>query len=254
MRKRVRLTVIAALLALLALLCACGQTQPMQTNSTVPPETAAAPTAAPTEASSVSAATEPAEAGGYAVYAGAVEDFMLPIEEHSWAREHDPEYVMLHFTSAVVNNRNDPFNIAAIREIFYGYDVSIHYIIERDGTIRCYIPEDFVAWHAGEGTFAGDPKYTNKMNLYAIGIELVAIGAQEDMADYLTPEEYDALDDSCIGFTDAQYASLSALVADICQRNSIPLDRAHVIGHDEYTEGNGDPGELLDWSRVLPAQ
>lgn len=250
MRKRNLLIVTV----LLALLCACGNGQPPQTAPTDPPETTAAPTAASTEAPPET--TVPAQTPGktYAMYAGAMEDFMLPIEEHSWEREHAPEYVMLHFTSTVVNDRADPFQVDAIREVFLGYDVSIHYIIERDGTIRCYIPEDYVAWHAGEGTFAGDPKYTNKMNLYSIGIELAAIGSQEDMADYLTPEEYDALDDSLIGFTDAQYESLAALLADVCQRNDIPLDRAHVIGHDEYTEGNGDPGSLFDWSRVLPGQ
>ena len=71
---------------------------------------------------------------------------------------------------------------------------------------------------------------------------------------YLTPEEYEALDDSLIGFTDQQYTALQALVSDICGRYGIPMDRDHVIGHSDYTEGNGDPGTLLDWSRILSSE
>ena len=126
------------------------------------------------------------------VYSGAVEDFLLPVEEYSWEREFAPEYVMIHFTSAVVEHRDDPLNMDYIRQIFVDYDISVHYIIDREGTVRCYVPEDRVAWHAGKGEWANDEKYTNKMNHYAIGIEIAAIGSQKDMEIYLTEEEYAA--------------------------------------------------------------
>ena len=48
----------------------------------------------------------------------------------------------------------------------------------------------------------------------------------------------------------AQYTALSALLDDICTRNSIPKNRSHVIGHDEYNPAKNDPGELFDWSRI----
>lgn len=186
------------------------------------------------------------------VYPGAVEDFLLPLEEFSWERQVAPEFVMLHFTSAVVPHPEDPYNMGYIRDIFVEYDLSIHYIIGRDGTVYCYIPEDRVAWHAGAGQWRNDPKYTDNMNAYAIGIEVVAMGSQADMADYLTEEAYDALAGSLKGFTDAQYETLRTLVADICARNDIPMDRSHVIGHQEYSAAKTDPGELFDWSRLLP--
>lgn len=245
-------TRLLAFLLIAALLSGC-KSNPLSTKATEPAPTAATtPAAQQSEAQKQDTpATQPDVTQGHTMYAGAMEDYMLPLEEHSWDREENVEFVMLHFTSAVVNNRKDPFNVAAIREIFFGYDVSNHYIIERDGTVRCYIPEDRVAWHAGEGTFGGNEKYTDRMNLYSIGIELIGIGSQADMALYLTPDEYAALDDSQIGFTDAQYDALHALVADICQRYDLPMDRDHVIGHSDYTDGYGDPGELLDWNRVL---
>jgi len=78
------------------------------------------------------------------------------------------------------------------------------------------------------------------------------MGSMSDMAPYLTKSEYKALDQSLMGFTDAQYDALKLLVADICRRNNIPLDRQHVIGHEEYNPRKNDPGELFDWSRILP--
>ena len=237
--------IILCLLAVL-LLCGCGQTQPEETEPAV---TTMAPT---TEPETVPPTTQPPR---ITVYPGAVEHYLGELgngHDFSWEQEFPPEYVMIHFCSAVVNHRDDPYNMEYVRQTFIDADVSIHYILDRDGTVYCYVPEDRTAWHAGKGEWLGDEKYTNKMNKYSIGIEVVGIGSMEDMAPYLHKSEYQALDQSLLGFTDAQYASLKLLVADICQRNNIPLDRQHVIGHEEYNPRKNDPGDLFDWSRILP--
>ncbi len=236
-----------AVLLLLAavLLCGCRQTPESTTASTtLPPPT--------TTEATVPVTTTQTPAPVY-VYPGAVEDFLLPLEDNSWPRECAPEFVMLHFTSAVAVQPQDPYDLVAVRKIFTDYGTSIHYLLDRDGTVYCYIPEDLVAWHAGKGTFADDEKYTNRMNYYAIGIEILAIGSQADMSLYLTAEQYDALDDSLLGYTDAQYAALRLLVADICQRNGISMDKDHVLGHQDYSESKNDPGELFDWERFFTA-
>jgi N-acetylmuramoyl-L-alanine amidase len=159
---------------------------------------------------------------------------------------------MVHFTSAIVTHREEPYHLPHIRDIFVQYNTSVHYIIERDGKIHCYVPEDRVAWHAGAGEWKGEEKYFNSMNQYAIGIELVGMGSQGDMSVYLTEGEYKAIDDSLKGFTPEQYAALRILVEDICQRNGIPMDREHVIGHSEYATRKSDPGELFDWAQLIP--
>ena len=249
-----KLICLIAVFAMLLTLCACkGDGEPDET--TLPPETTIPTTTVPP---TVIPVVDPTESS-YAptdfwtqVYADAVRDNLNPVEEFSWERQYDPEFVMIHFSSAVVNHRNDPYNIKHLRKIYVDYDVSVHYVIERDGTVHCYIPEERVAWHAGRGSFGGDAKYTNKMNLYAIGIELLAMGTEDEMSAYLTSKEYHALDKSLIGFTDAQYASLKALVEDICSRQNIPLDRQHVIGHEDYSPDMNDPGDLFDWSKILP--
>ena len=72
------------------------------------------------------------------------------------------------------------------------------------------------------------------------------------MAGYITGEAYDSLAPGIPGYTEAQYASLKALIREIAARHpGIRLDRQHVVGHDEYAPGRKqDPGELYDWSRL----
>ena len=185
------------------------------------------------------------------VVSGLAQKDYLPFEGYSRARTENPEFVMVHFTSAVVLSKKDPYNMDTIRSIFEDYKVSIHYIIDRDGKILCYIPEDLVAYHAGYGSWKDDPKYADNLNNYSIGIELAAIGSASDMAQYLTEKEYQSLSPELIGYTDAQYAALKSLVSDICTRNDIPMDREHIIGHEEYSPKKTDPGELFDWARLL---
>ena len=231
-----RLLVFAA--ALMLVFTGCRQSSP--------PETAPPVTTATEET------TQPPRV---TVYPGAVVDYLGETGDgydFSWEQLYPPEYVVIHFCSAVVNHRDDPYNMAYVRQTFIDADVSIHYIIDRDGTVYCYVPEDRTAWHAGKGQWLDDEKYTNKMNLYSIGIELVGIGSQEDMSLYLSKEEYQALDQSLLGFTDAQYTALKSLVQDICQRNNIPLTKEYVIGHEAYNPAKNDPGDLFDWSRILP--
>lgn len=226
------------LAVLLLTACTSGETDNRITPTTVPTEAPTAPSTLP-----------PAPV---TVYPGAVEHYLgwRKGADFSWPRPGPPEIIMLHFCSAVVNHRDDPFNMTYIRQIFIDADVSIHYIIDREGTVYCYVPEDRAAWHAGTGMW-GDDKYTGSMNLYSIGIELVGIGSQSDMKSYLSAKAYKALDPSWYGFTDAQYTALKALVEDICQRNNIPMDRQHIIGHEEYNPKKHDPGQLFDWNRLL---
>ena len=175
----------------------------------------------------------------------------LPIDDYSWIREYPAEFVMLHFSSNVVINKKDPYSLAGVRKIFEDSFVSANYVIDRDGTVYCWIPEQRAAWHAGKGTWLDDEKYENKMNKYSIGIEMLAIGSKNDMKQYLTSKEYNSLPKELIGYTDAQYESLIKLLKDITYRWNIPCDRQHIIGHEEYKPEKCDPGELFDWNRVM---
>ncbi|MBE6934613.1 MAG: N-acetylmuramoyl-L-alanine amidase [Ruminococcaceae bacterium] len=210
-------------------------------------QTAAAAPAAPTTMPAPT--TQPATESAVYVSPVAQEDF-LDLESASEERKVSPELVMLHFTSAVMLDRENPFDYGLVRGIFEDNRLGIHYIIDRSGKVYCFVPEDRAAWHAGNGSF-GEEKYTDNMNQYAIGIELLAIGSQKDMSIYLHPQEYDALPEEYKGFTTAQYTALTQLVRDICTRNGILMDREHILGHQEYKPEKNDPGELFDWQKLM---
>lgn len=95
-------------------------------------------------------------------------------------------------------------------------NTSAHYEVTPTEIIGC-VGEQYAAWHCG-GTGGSDiPKMANP-NQRSIGIEnLNSTGAPKWEIDPRTMK------------------NLAKLVADICKRYNIPLDRKHVLGHNEVT-------------------
>jgi N-acetylmuramoyl-L-alanine amidase-like protein len=111
--------------------------------------------------------------------------------------------------------------------------VSAHYVIRSaDGHVTQMVPTAHVAWHAGNWW----------INSHAIGIEIEGF-ALEGATWYTTPV----------------YRSLGRLLRYLTNRFDIPLDRAHVIGHDEVPGPTAsheatmhwDPGPFFDWERLM---
>ena len=109
---------------------------------------------------------------------------------------------------------------------------SSHYVVSRGGKIVQLVHLSDIAWHAGHwGT-----------NELSVGIE------------------HEGFTYGAGRFTDAQYRSSARLAAWIARRSLMPIDRKHVIGHDEVPDGRGgrggashhtDPGPNWDWKRYL---
>lgn len=177
---------------------------------------------------------------------------LLPPQRSKPRRHRQITHVVIHFMSNVVQKPDNPFDVDEVIKIFEDYPLSSHYIIDRDGRVIQLVDENRRAFHAGKGDLDDYPNYANNLNEYSIGIELLAIGTREEMAQFINSQQYDRLDPSLIGFTDAQYDSLNELLAEIYERwPSIVRNRRHVIGHDEYAPGRKtDPGRLFDWNRV----
>lgn len=75
------------------------------------------------------------------------------------------------------------------------------------------------------------------VNLHTIGIETVGFGGPSGAA-----------------YTEAMYATLASLVADICARRNIPRKFGPVCGHEDVNpveRWGWDPGQGFDWSRVV---
>jgi len=116
--------------------------------------------------------------------------------------------------------------------------LSVHYIIDKDGTIYYLLDESLRAAHA----FG--------FNDRSIGIEIVNLGTKSD------------------AFTDEQYRSVERLLRDIAERwPQISYDSQHILGHYQTSKivcdnkvrysvrsdavcGKYDPSPNFDWSRI----
>jgi hypothetical protein len=97
-----------------------------------------------------------------------------------------------------------------------------HYGVSKTGEITQIVPERTVSIHG------------NGRNGDSIGIEHQGWSRDPD------------------DFTDARYLASAALVRDICARRNIPIDRAHIDGHDNAPgTSHGDPGGYWDWDYYL---
>lgn len=175
---------------------------------------------------------------------------LLPFA-NSEIRVEPTTHIVLHFSSSALNKPQDPYQVDDVYNVLRDYGVSAHYIIDRKGVIHQLVYEDRVAYHAGEGIIKGYPEYEKGLNHYSIGIELLAIGTQEEMLPIIGEANFNQVDPSLLGYTEAQYMTLNTLIDDIIIRNpGVQKDRQNIVGHDEYTDRKTDPGSLFEWNKI----
>ncbi|HEY2793224.1 MAG TPA: N-acetylmuramoyl-L-alanine amidase, partial [Micromonosporaceae bacterium] len=111
--------------------------------------------------------------------------------------------------------------------------VSANYVVRSaDGHVTQMVPDQDIAWHAGNWY----------VNMHAIGIE------QEGYA--VTGATW---------FTEQLYHSTATLVSYLAAKYNIPLDRQHIIGHDNVPGitpagipgMHWDPGPFWDWNHFM---
>jgi hypothetical protein len=101
-----------------------------------------------------------------------------------------------------------------------------------DGHVWQHVKADDVAWHAGNWY----------VNMHSIGIEHEGFAAQ-----------------GATWFTESLYRNSAKLVRYLAAKNDIPLDRAHIIGHDQVPGTipstvagmHWDPGPYWDWEHYF---
>lgn len=109
---------------------------------------------------------------------------------------------------------------------------SAHYVVSKTGQVAQMVKNKDIAWHAGNWNY----------NVHSIGIEHEGFTYQN-------------------GWTDAQYQASAKLTRWICLTYGIPMDRQHIIGHNEVPDPDGsgfggannhtDPGPYFDWTYYM---
>ncbi|MEP6799411.1 MAG: peptidoglycan recognition family protein, partial [Lapillicoccus sp.] len=135
------------------------------------------------------------------------------------------DYIVIHDTEASYAT-----TLALVQDPTY---VSWHYTVRSaDGHIAQHVPTKDVAWHAGNWY----------VNTHSIGIEHEGFAPQ-----------------GATWFTEAMYRKSAKLVGYLTTKYNIPVDRAHIIGHDQvpgidpaHVAGmHWDPGPYWDWEHYF---
>jgi hypothetical protein len=110
---------------------------------------------------------------------------------------------------------------------------SAHFVVSRRGQIVQLVPVTDVAWHSGNSWW----------NLHSIGIEHEGwVGRR--------------------AYTESEYHASAKLVAYLAHRWGVPIDREHIIGHNEVpnpfhpgwfggANGHTDPGMYWNWGHYM---
>ncbi|OLR90581.1 N-acetylmuramoyl-L-alanine amidase, partial [Actinokineospora bangkokensis] len=134
------------------------------------------------------------------------------------------DYIVIHDTEATWAT-----TLQLVQDPTY---VSWHYSLRSsDGYIAQHVPTKDVAWHAGNWY----------VNAKAIGLEHEGFAAQGTW------------------FTEAMYRTSAKLVRYLANKYRIPVDRQHILGHDNVPGTvpstvagmHWDPGPYFDWSHYF---
>jgi N-acetyl-anhydromuramyl-L-alanine amidase AmpD len=127
-------------------------------------------------------------------------------------------YIVIHDTELSYDRTIEAFSRP-------GPGVAANYAVRSsDGLITQFVPTRDIAYHAGNFWF----------NIHSIGIEHEGFMAQ-----------------GARWYTEAMYRASARLVRWLADRYGIPLDRAHILGHEEVPGMHFDPGPFWDWKHYF---
>ena len=137
----------------------------------------------------------------------------------------DIDYIIVHDTEASWERTLDLVQ----RPSYLAWNYSLR---SRDGHIAQHLDKRDVGWHAGNWY----------VNMHSIGLEHEGFAA-----------------DGASWYTESMYQTSAALVRHLAERYDVPLDRAHVIGHDQIPGHipsrvpamHWDPGPYWDWEHYF---
>ena len=117
----------------------------------------------------------------------------------------------------------DAYDFKKLLAEYKEYGVAPHYVIDREGEIYRLVAEKNIAYHAGESQV---PDGRTGVNSFSIGIEIMCTKSD--------------------GPSDAQYAALKNLIADIKIRHTVK----YILGHNQIAPGRKDDPWKFDWKKI----
>ncbi|MBS3788457.1 N-acetylmuramoyl-L-alanine amidase [Candidatus Bipolaricaulota bacterium] len=139
------------------------------------------------------------------------------------------QYIVIHTVQGSLDSAIHTFSSSNL-----SYRRSAHYTVGISGKVVKSVPTRKVAWHTGTSKLGSGEKHESRvLNSNSIGIEH---GGYVDGPNFPTRQQY---------FTSA------ALTRYLCELYDIPMDRRHIVGHDEIKSTKGDPGPNWDWDYYM---
>ena len=137
----------------------------------------------------------------------------------------DIEYILIHNTEASWDRTLD----LVTRPNYLAWNYSLR---SSDGHIAQHLDPSDVGWHAGNWY----------VNMHSIGLEHEGFAAQ-----------------GASWFTESMYQTSARLVRHLAEEYDVPLDRGHIIGHDQVPGHitsripamHWDPGPYWDWEHYF---
>ena len=130
------------------------------------------------------------------------------------------KFIIIHYTGMKKE-------VSAIKKLIdHKSSVSCHYFVKNNGKILRMVPDNFVAWHAGESNW----KNSTSLNKSSIGIEINNPGHQHGYK----------------SFSNYQIKSLIYLLKKL--KKKFKIKKENILGHSDIAPfRKKDPGEKFPW-------
>ena len=141
----------------------------------------------------------------------------------------DIDYIVIHTVQGSLESAIHTFSSPDL-----SYPRSAHYTVGPSGAVIKSVSARKVAWHAGTSPLGSGRKHESRvLNSNSIGIE---------HGGYVNDSEFP---------TAEQYIASAALTRYLCELYDIPMDRNHIVGHEEIKSTKGDPGPNWNWNYYM---
>lgn len=144
----------------------------------------------------------------------------------------DVRFLVLHYTAVDLTRTLEIFTDPARK-------VAAHLVLDVDGAlyecVPCWQGEAQRGWHAGVSRWHDGVTWWEALNDWSIGIEIVNYNG------------------NVFFYTEAQYATLAAIVDHLRQHYPALRHAQAVLGHEQIAgfRGKADPGWRFDWPRFF---